>query len=291
MENQSGFKKFQFSESFYFLPVFFFTLAGSPNITGWRIGLVLISVFIFLMPSANFVAFAPKKKISSAGSIQFSFVDALALLMFFIAIYCGWEISWQFSLLQIIYVLLVVGFKVQRRASDSLSIRWIMTGLLQGGVIYSLIYIGLNQYSFSNLLRLHVLSSAILSSIMISANLQISELWHSDLSEIDKQEFKKEVTAKDIRWLIIIIVLLLAAFTLYFAYYFQWRYAGFLGLALLPSLFIQFYLLRQIKTGKRKKVLVLFKRLNLVLSFSLIVFFIYFFLDSTQILQAILGGY
>ena len=279
-------KNFNFSQIVNFLPVFFFVLAISPNISGDRIGLVLVAVFILLIPSANYIAANPERKISSERDTKYSLLDIVSLMMVIGAIYLGWLISWQFNLLQGLYLFTVILISKQK-SSISVDFKWFIARIFQGLLLYAIIYLGLNQYSFNNLLRIHILLFSSLSTLIIITSLYISSLCDYYLLNEDDMENR----TLPIKIILLLIGLLLLAYGGFFTSTYHWRYAGYFSLAVLPAILLSINLIRKIQSVKAVTLHVTLYWLNTVLALGLVIFFIYFFLDSTQVIQAILGGY
>lgn len=283
-------QKFKFLISIYFLPIFFFTLAISPNINSARIGLVLLSVFILLIPATNYIADNPGKRISNSGDIKYSFIDSLALIMIILAIYLGWKINWQFSLLQGLYLFAVVLIARQERFLSP-DIKWFISKSLQGMLLFSTIYLGLNQYGFNNLLRAHIILFASLTTLIIIIGLYIVNLREYSLLQKDELVSQPQKAVKPLKIILILIILLLLAYAGFFTATYHWRYAGFIALALMPSILFAIILLKRFSSLQTVQMTAALQWLNIILSTCLVIFFIYFFLDSTQVLQAIRGGY
>ena len=261
-------------------------LAISPNINSDRIGLVLVAVFLLLIPSANYLAANPERKILSERDTKYSFLDFLSLVMVIAAFYLGWLISWQFNILQGLYLFSVVIISKQER-SLSVSIKGLIARVIQGVLLFGIIYLGLNQYGFDNLLRIHILLFASLSTLIIITSLYISNL--SEYSLLNQADVENR--SSPIKILLLLIGLLLLAYTGFFTTTYHWRYAVYFTLAVLPAGLISISLIRKIQFGKAVNLPVNVYWVNIILALSLVIFFIYFFLESTQVLQAIRGGY
>jgi hypothetical protein len=281
---------FKFIFILYSMPVFFFILAISPNINGDRIGVVLLSVLILLVPAANYMAANPGKQISDSGDIKYSFIDSLALIMIIVAIYLGWNISWQFNLLQGLYLFAVVLSSKQEKYVYP-GFGWFLVKLLIGIILFAAIYMGLNQYGFNNLLRTHIILFASLSTLLIIVSLYIANLREYYLPVMDKTEELPQAGLSALRMIIILLGLILLTYGMFFISAYHWRYAGYFGLVLLPAIIITVGIFRRLKSRQSIHLTAALLWLNIILASGLVLFFIYFFLDSTQILQAIMGGY
>jgi len=279
-------KKFNLIQVIHFLPVFFFVLAISPNINSGRIGLVLVAVFLLIIPSANYVAANPERKILSQRDTKYSFLDFLSLVMVIAAFYLGWLISWQFNILQGLYLFSVVLIS-RKETSLLVGFKWLIARVIQGVLLFGIIYLGLNQYGFDNLLRIHILLFASLSTIIIMTSLYISNLReYYQLNQADEEN-----RTSPINIMLLLIGLLFLAYAVFFTTTYHWCYAVYFTLAVLPAGLICISLLRKIQLRKAVNLPVNVYWVNIILALSLVIFFIYFFLESTQVLQAIRGGY
>jgi hypothetical protein len=283
-------KNFNLVQIVNLLPVFFFILAISPNINSDRIGLVLVAVFLLLIPSANYIAVNPDRKISSAGDNKYSFVDFVALVMVIVVFYLGWLISWQFNLLQGLYLFTVIVISKQER-NLSVNSKWFIGRVIQGILLFATIYLGLNLYGFNNLLRIHIIIFTSLTIILIITSLYISNLREYCLLHKDDFEKMSPEALKPIKTILLLILLLLLAYVIFFTTTYHWHYAEYFALALMPSVILAISLFRQANTEQIVRLTTSLQWLNMILSTCLVIFFIYFFLDSTQVLQAIRGGY
>jgi len=266
------------------LPVYFFALAISPNISGDRIGVVLLSVFILLIPAANYTAANIDKRTSVSAGTKYSFIDFLALLLFVITIYLGWQISWQFNIAQILYFIMVLIASKQDRGGF-VGIKWTIGILLIGILLFSTVYLGLNQYGFNNLLRIHIVLFSSLSALIVFSSLYIAKLREYYLLHT------VDIELKPLKIIIGLLGFMWLAFAIFLTTTYTWQYAAYITLAILPSIVLATRLFMRTKSGKSTQITTGLLWINIKLATGLVIFFIYFFLESTQVLQAILGGY
>ena len=206
------------------------------------------------------------------------------------AFYLGWLISWQFNFMQGLYLFTVI-ITSKKDSYIVVDIKWFMSIAIQGLLLCAIIYLGLNGYEFSNLLRIHILLFSSLSTLIIISSLYISNLReYYLLKEADKEKYKvgKE---PPINAILMLLGLQLLAFGVFFITTYHWRYAGYFLLALVPAISVSINLMRKIQMERALNLPNALFWLNTVLALCLMIFFIYFFLDSTQVLQAIRGGY
>jgi hypothetical protein len=283
-------RKFKFLHSLYFLPLFFFTLAVSPNISGDRIGVVLVSVFLLLVPAANYIAANPGQRTSTSGKIKYSFIDFLSLMLFLVAIYLGWQINWQFNFLQCAYLFSVVLFSRQDEVLAA-DIKWYLARFLQGILLFAALYLGVNQYGFDNLFRIHILLYSFLGTLVIFTGLSVSKLHLYCLQHAGEIIEAPHIAVRPVRMIMLLTGLLLLVYSIFFITTYHWHYAVFFALAVLPSILLAAHLFRRFQLNKAINLPVRLNWLNILLATGLTVFFTYFFLDSSQVLQAVLGGY
>ena len=265
-------------------------LAISPNISADRIGLVLLDVFVLLIPSANYLAANPERRISSKNDANYSISDFISLAMVIGAFYLGWLISWQFNFMQGLYLFTVI-ITSKKDSYIVVEIKWFMAKAIQGLLLYVIIYLGLNGYEFSNLLRIHILLFASLSILIITSSLYISNQRENYLLTEADRDNHKTGEERPINAILILIGLQVLAYGVFFITTYHWRYAGYFLLSLVPAISVTISLMWKIQNNRSRNLPNALYWLNTVLALCLMIFFIYFFLDSTQILQAILGGY
>lgn len=264
------------------LPIFFFVLAGSPNISGDRIGLVLVSVFILLLPASNYFGLREYK--SEASSLtNYSITDIVAVLLFTGSLYLGWNISWEYSLMQVLFGALVI-IRNRNIGSAEISSNWYFLTIIYGLVFYVLLYIGLNQYSFSILLGLNNLVLAILSTTVVMSIFYLDRLVY--LSQLEGEETRYKLNLA-----LMFIVLQILGFSIFFLISSHYEYVIYYILTLIiPVITIGLNNWRFNNINEKHNYRYLKTAIWLLTGVQTL-FFIYYFLDSTQVLQAIQGGY
>jgi hypothetical protein len=252
-------KQFNLVNIFYPLPLVFFVLSGSANLNGPRIGLVLgVSVVLFMI-----VGYIKYRRLSRKAN---RFVDLIVTAILIACCYAGMSINTEMALLIFIWPLLYINDP--RKKAIKVGLR-----LAQALILFCLIYFGINQYGFENLLNTRTI---LLALVFLFQFLFISTQfgWNSKLS------MSREI---GLSFFTAIFSLLLFAWLL-----FDVKYAFYLGVITIPS----FYILTKLpyiegKENQRKQV-----RIFRILSIAgLTLFNLYFFLDATQVLQAVSAGY
>ena len=157
-----------------------------------------------------------------------------------------------------------------------------------GSLIFMANYIGLNQYKLSYLININNLQLIIFSGLMVLFPLTLMSIEESDRArEVYSIDWIRR-KVKIVHWLIRII---LFAFVLYFMFLENPRYSGYFVLATTPGYIMLYFLMRKLVINKPVKFGNELMRINLVNSLVMSLFFGYFFLNKTQLLQAVLAGY
>ena len=143
--------------SYFLLPVFLFSLAISPNITGKSILWTFIIVHFFLYPASNgYNSYFDKDEKSIGGLKNPPPVKKglyyLSLLFDVIAIVLGFLlINPTFAFMLLIYGLVSKAYSHPAIRLKKLPVTgWLVAGLFQGLFTFMMCYIGINKYSFEN---------------------------------------------------------------------------------------------------------------------------------------------
>lgn len=274
-------KLFTIKTSFYLLPIYFFVLSLSPNISGDRIGLVLVSVYLLLVPVSNYSSYRLRRLRSSNIKFDYAIKDFISLIILLGAFYIGWSISWEYCIVQLLYLLLIVFTDTKMELKKGVAGYLIF--VVYGTIFYSMIYLGLNQYSFSILFGLANIVPAILVGTII-----ISTFYIDKLVVIASTENRN---SNKLSLVLLYLLFQVLAFGIYFYVATELKYVIYFALAMsFPFLFIIWDKNRVEKNATQNYA----RSLSAVL-WSLPIcqtlFFVYYFLETTQVLQAIKGGY
>ena len=274
-------KLFTIKTSFYLLPIYFFVLSLSPNISGDRIGLVLVSVYLLLVPVSNYSSYRLRRLRSSNIKFDYAIKDFISLIILLGAFYIGWSISWEYCIVQLLYLLLIVFTDTKMELKKGVAGYLIF--VVYGTIFYSMIYLGLNQYSFSILFGLANIVPAILVGTII-----ISTFYIDKLVVIASTENRN---SNKLSLVLLYQLFQVLAFGIYFYVATELKYVIYFALAMsFPFLFIIWDKNRVEKNATQNYA----RSLSAVL-WSLPIcqtlFFVYYFLETTQVLQAIKGGY
>jgi len=286
--------------SYFLLPVYLFSLSTSPNLNESRMLWVFIILHLFLYPASNGYNSYFDKDEESIGGLKTpppvnKGLYALALLFDGLALLFGlWKINIVFTLMLLVYGLISKAYSHPAvRLKKYPILGWFVAGLFQGFFTFIMCYIGINNFSLENILNPHVMLPALLTSVMLWGNYPMTQVYQH------KEDLKRGDITLSIKLGIrgtfiftgIVFTLAITGFLFYFIEFFSMKYAVHFLLALVPVLiYFVFWFLKILKKESNANYKYLMG-LNFISATCLSGFFIYFFLDSSQVLQAVQGGY
>lgn len=286
--------------SYFLLPVYLFALAISPNLNESRMLWVFIILHVFLYPASNGYNSYYDRDEKSIGGLKnpppvqrglfylaLSF-DAIALLLGY------WKINTLFLVMLLVYGLISKAYSHPSiRLKKYPILGWMAAGLFQGFFTFLMCYVGINNFSLENCRNAHVLIPAALTSIMLWGNYPMTQVYQH---EEDAKRGDNTLSLKlGIRGTFLftagVFSMTVIGFAFYFIQFFELKYAYAFVLALLPVLTYFLFWFVKVLNDKEKANFSYTMGLNFISATCLNIFFIYFFLESSQVLQAIMGGY
>lgn len=280
--------------SYFLMPVFLFSLAISPNITGKSILLTFIIVHFFLYPASNgYNSYFDKDEQSIGGLKNPPPVKKglyyLSLLFDVIAIVLGFLlINPTFALMLLIYGLVSKAYSHPAIRLKKLPVTgWLVAGLFQGLFTFMMCYIGINNYSLENIFKFNVLIPGLLSTMMLWANYPMTQIYQH---EEDEKHGDMTISRKlGIRGTFYFVSAMFSVVTLGFILYFhtfvELKYAWTFLAALFPVIAYFFIWFFQVYQDQTKADFSHTMWLNFISATALNAYFIYLFLDSTHIGQ------
>ncbi|WP_333818556.1 UbiA family prenyltransferase [Ohtaekwangia sp.] len=280
--------------SYYLMPVFFFSLAVSPNISERPLLWTFIIVHLFLYPASNgYNSYFDKDEKSIGGLKNPPKVSKglyyLALLFDVIALVLAVvKISVLFAALIFIYGLVSKAYshpaiRLKRYPVGG----WLTVSFFQGFFTFVMCYIGINRFPLENVLKPYVLIPALLSSAMLLGTYPMTQVYQHE--EDGKRGDKTFSLMLGIRGTFLFVGALFgvvsAGYILYFNSYFEKNYAWPFLIAMAPVVMFFLYWFVRIWRDESKADHKHTMWLNFISATCLNAFFIYLFLDSTQLLQ------
>lgn len=280
--------------SFFLLPIFLFSLTLSPNINGGRIFWVFFIIHFLLYPASNAYNSYFDKDEKSIGGLKnpppvtrglyflaMAF-DVIAILLSYI------KINTTFAVMVFLY-----GMVSKAYSHPSIRLKkhpwtsWVITGAFQGLFTLLMCYIGVNDFALKNALRPDVVVPGLLTSAMLWANYPITQVYQH---EEDRKRGDVTLSAKlgivgTFYFVASVFTFAIGGFLFYFKFAFSENYAWSFLVALLPGLMYFFYWFVLILRNSEKADYKHTMRLNYISAACLNAFFIYLFLDTSQVLQ------
>jgi len=280
--------------SFFLMPVYIFALGISPNLGESRLLWSFVIIHLFLYPASNgFNSYFDKDEKSIGGLKNPPPVTKglyyLSLLFDGVAIALGFlKIGLLFAMLLLIYGLVSKAYSHPSIRLKKFPIAgWLTVGLFQGFFTFLMCYIGINNYGLENLGNARVLAPAILSSIILLGTYPMTQIYQH---EEDATRGDKTISLMlGIRgtFIFVLLVFTLAAAG-YVAYFFSF-YSLWIGEVFLLSLspVVAFFLIwfYRVWNDPAKANFTNTMWLNFLSALCLNAFFIWFFLETSHILQ------
>jgi 1,4-dihydroxy-2-naphthoate octaprenyltransferase len=286
--------------SYFLLPVFLFSVALSPNLNVDRLIWVFLIVHVFLYPASNGYNSYFDKDEKSIGGIRNpppvkSGLYYLALLFDLAAIVLG------VLKINVLFAVMLFMYGLASKAYSHPSIRlkkyplggWLLTSFFQGSFTFMMCYAGLNDYPAEILFRPPVMVPALLTTLMLMGNYPMTQVYQheEDAGRGDGTLSLRLGIRGTFYFSALLFLLAVIGFAYFFLHYFQLKYAVMFLVALLPvAVYFGFWFLKVLK-DESKADYTHTMRLNVVSATCLNVFFIWFFLDSSQALQGLIRGF
>lgn len=280
--------------SYFLLPVFLFAVAISPNLNEPRLFWVFAILHLFLYPASNgYNSYFDKDEKSIGGLKNPPKVDKglyyLSLLFDLIALLLGYFlINPMFALMLFVYGLVSKAYSHPVIRLKKMPITgWIAAGVFQGAFTFLMCYVGINNLPLSACLHIHILLPALLTTIMLWANYPMTQVYQHE--EDTKRGDKTLSVMLGIRGTFYFTATVFGVAAALFAYYFlefyQIEYVVAFFLALAPVLGYFLFWFVKVLNDESFANYSYTMRLNFISATCLNIFFIYFFLDSTHVVQ------
>lgn len=285
--------------SYFLLPVFLFALAVSVNINPTSIVIVLVALHVFLYPASNGFNSYFDKDTDSIGGLKNpppvkKGLYYLSLTFDVIAIALGLLISLDFALMLFVYGLVSKAYSHPSvRLKKYPYASWLIAGFFQGCFTFLMAYVGLNGFDFLTILNPTTIVPGVLTSMILWGSYPMTQIYQHK-SDAERGDFTLSYKL-GIRGTFYFTAVMFTISTLGFLYYFNQYYSfsywlDFL-IALAPVLIYFTLWMMQVKKDASKANYTKTMWLNFISATCLNVFFVYFFLETSQVIQAIQGGF
>ena len=286
--------------SFFLLPIFLFALSLSPNLNGPRIGWVFFILHFLLYPASNgYNSYFDKDEKSIGGLKNPPPVNTglyyLALLFDAAALILGYlKINLTFALMLLVYGLVSKAYSHPAIRLKKYAITgWVVTGIFQGIFTFMMCYVGVNDLALENTLKPQLMFAGLLTSLMLWANYPLTQVYqHEEDAERGDKTFSRMLGIKGTFYFAsVFFAFAMIGFVIYFQHYYQGRYTIHFLIALAPVLSFFIYWFGKVLKNEAEADYTKTMWLNVISATCLNAFFIYHFLDASQVIQAIQGGF
>lgn len=285
--------------SYFLLPVYLFALAVSVNIDPARMFIVFVVLHIFLYPASNGFNSYFDKDTGSIGGLKnppqvSKGLYYTSLIFDLIAIALGLLINIDFAIMLIVYGLVSKAYSHPSvRLKKYPVTSWLVAGFFQGFFTFLMAYCGLNNLGFFTILTDNVLVPGLLTSAILWGSYPMTQIYQHD-----EDSKRGDITLSyklglqgTFHFTAIFFSISAILFYLYFDAYHQSVYGLHFLISLAPVLLFFGYWYITVIKDKSKANYANTMWLNAISATCLNAFFIYFFLDSTQLIQAVQGGF
>jgi UbiA prenyltransferase family len=280
--------------SFFLLPIFLFAVGLSPNINQSNLLWVFMILHFLLYPASNgFNSYFDKDEKSIGGLENPPPVNLglyyLSLFFDLLAIVLGIvKINWQFGLMLFIY-----GLASKAYSHPSIRLKkfpfagWVITGFFQGCFTLAMAYIGLNNFEIATALTPKILTAGAIASLMLWGNYPMTQIYQheEDAKHGDMTLSRKLGVVGTFYFTAGFFGLATMGFIWFFQTWFEIKYAMAFLLALGPVVVFFLYWFIQVKMDASKADYKHTMWLNFISATCLNVFFIWFFLDVSNVLN------
>lgn len=280
--------------SLFLMPVFLFALALTPNLNGDRLLLVFLALHLFLYPSSNgYNSFFDRDEESIGGLKHPPKVTPdlywLSQGFFLIALILGAMISLGFAGMLLVYGLVSMAYSHPRiRIKKYPWASWIIAGFFQGYFTFAMAYAGLSDLGWDVIVKPHVIIPGLLTSLMLWGNYPLTQVYqHREDSKRGDRTLSLKLGIKGtFLFSALFFALTGAAFIWYFLDRGQeqiiWIYLG----AMAPIILFFLIWFGFVNQNPEKYASYSWAMgMNSLSALALNAFFIYYFLENTQIQQ------
>jgi len=280
--------------SLLLMPVYVFALGLSPNLNESRLLWSFLIIHLFLYPASNAYNSYFDKDESSIGLLK-NPPPVKKELYWTALLFDGIAIVLGLIIVNISFAVLLFSYGLVSKAYSHPSIRlkkypiigWLTAGFFQGFFTFMMSYIGINQFGFENLWREPIWIAALLTSLMLWASYPMTQVYQH---EEDKKHGDKTMSRLlGIRGTFFFAMFFFAlsaiAFVVYFSVYSETRYAYGFVICLVPIILFFLYWFGLIWKDETQANYSNTMRLNFISALCLNGFFIWFFLETSHVLQ------
>ena len=256
--------------------------------------LVFLSLHLFLYPSSNGYNSYFDKDEESIGGLKHppkvtKNLYIWSLMFFAVALALGARINWEFASMIGVYGLVSMAYshpaiRLKKYAWTS----WVIAGLFQGYFTFAMAYAGLSNLGWEVIFKPHVLLPGLLTSLMLWGNYPLTQVYqHGEDARRGDRTLSLLLGIKGtFAFSAVFFALTASAFVWYFVDKGQTPIVGYYLAAMAPiALFFLVWMGFIFRESEKYASYSWAMGMNFLSAVSLNAFFIYYFLENTQILQ------
>jgi 4-hydroxybenzoate polyprenyltransferase len=280
--------------SYFLLPVYLFALGISPNLNGQKLLWSFVIIHLLLYPASNaYNSYFDKDEQSIAllkhppkVTRQLYFVS---LLLDLTAIVLGLiYINKEFAILILIYGLVSKAYSHPSVRLKKYPIAsWIIVVIFQGLFTFLMCYQGINAFPFENLFREKVLTAAALTSLLLCGSYPLTQVYQHDEDKLHGDTTLSMILGvkRTFYFATLFFVAAGAGFVYFFSRFYHMTWAITFLLALTPVVLFFFFWVLRVQRDEQNASFSWVMWQNFISATCLNAFFIYFFLETSHILQ------
>jgi 1,4-dihydroxy-2-naphthoate octaprenyltransferase len=286
----------RFPFSFFLLPVFLFSLSFAPNLNESRLLWVAVILHLLVYPASNgFNSYFDKDEQSIGGlrrppKVNLSLyvisltLDATALLL-----------AWMYVSVTFAVMIFIYGLASKAYSHPWIRLKkypiggWLITGFFQGFFTFAACYVGLNDFTWDMALRPHVLTAGILSTLLLWGSYPMTQIYqHEEDARRGDISLSLRLGVRGTFYFTALLFLLATSgFIGFFYAKFGMHYVVAFLIALLPILIFFSYWFWRVRADASRADFTHTMALNFISATCLNTFFIYLFLTTTHVLDAV----
>jgi 1,4-dihydroxy-2-naphthoate octaprenyltransferase len=253
-----------------------------------------LSLHLFLYPSSNGYNSYFDKDEESIGGLKHppkvtKNLYLWSLVFFVVALALGARINWEFASMIGVYGLVSMAYshpaiRLKKHAWTS----WVIAGLFQGYFTFAMAYAGLSNLGWEVIFKPHVLLPGLLTSLMLWGNYPLTQVYqHGEDARRGDRTLSLLLGIKGtFAFSAVFFALTASAFAWYFVDKGQTPIVGYYLAAMAPiAIFFLIWMALILREPKKYATYSWAMGMNFLSAISLNAFFIYYFLENTQILQ------
>ena len=283
--------------SYFLLPIYLFGISTSPNLSEPDLMWLFVILHLFIYPASNaFNSYFDRDEKSIGGLKNPPPVDRS--LYYFASLFdlIGLALTYIFYQNITLLLMVLVYIFVSRAYSHPLIrlkkypiLSWLIAGFFQGAWVVWLVFIGLNEFEFSTVFKPHVLTPGLLASAILWGSYPMTQIYQheEDAKRGDITLSLKLGIKGTFIFTGICFALASVGYVWYFQTYHQLQYGYIFLVAMAPVvIFFSWWFLKVLKDESQadfSKTMVL----NWISATCLGAFFVYFFINSSGILNVV----